>query len=209
MATRFPDRSVGRSGFVASVRDALVPAGAFLAQFAKNPLKVGSPFASSRRMVDRLLEPVEWSKIGVLVEYGPGTGRFTEGALARMRRGSTLVAIDACPGFTAHLEAAIDDPRLRAVSGSAADAPRIVARAGLGEADCIISGLPFSTLPDGEAETIVAASARLLRPGGLFLAYQVRDHIRPLLEARFNRLGEAYEWRNLPPCHLYWYRKVG
>jgi phospholipid N-methyltransferase len=180
---------------------------AYLAEFLKDPLAVGSPIPSFARTVDRLLAPVDWRRIRLLVEYGPGTGRFTAGALKRMRADATLIAIDSSPGFADYLRRAIPDRRLRPVAGSALDVDAIVAGQGFAQAECILSGIPFSTLPDGEGEKIVRKSHRLLRPGGLFLAYQVRDHIRPLLERHFAKIDEAYEWLNLPPYHLYWFRK--
>jgi len=142
----------------------------------------------------------------LLVEYGPGTGRFTAGALARMRPDATLIAIDSSAGFTGHLRAAIPDRRLRAVTGSAQDVESLVAEQGFARADCILSGLPFSTLPDGDGEAIVAASRRLLRPGGQFVAYQVRGGIRRLLDRHFRTVEHTREWLNLPPYHLYWCR---
>jgi phospholipid N-methyltransferase len=203
MATRFPTRTAGAQG-IASEWAAL---GAYFREFVRNPKAVGSPIPSFRHTADRLLAPVDWRQVRLLVEYGPGTGRFTAEALKRMRPHATLLAIDSSPGFTDHLREAIPDSRLRAVTGSAQDVEALVAGQGLGPADCILSGLPFSTLPDGVGEAIVRASHRLLRPGGLFVAYQVRDHIRSLLERDFTKVGEAYEWRNLPPYHLYWFRK--
>jgi len=45
---------------------------------------VGSAFPASARMVRRMLAPLNWSNIEVLVEYGPGSGRFTFEMLRRM-----------------------------------------------------------------------------------------------------------------------------
>lgn len=204
MATRFPTRVPNRS---AALRDELVAFGSYLAEFARNPLAVGSPIPSFRHTVDRVLTPIDWSRVRVLVEYGPGTGRFTAESLRRMRSDASLVAIDSSPGFTDYLRKAVPDARLRAVTGSALDAKALIGRQGFARADCILSGLPFSTLASGEGEAIVEASYELLKPGGLFVAYQVRDHVRPLLERHFVPISEAYEWRNLPPYHIYWFRK--
>jgi phospholipid N-methyltransferase len=208
MATRFVSRPDRRES-ARPIKSTLAPVGTFLSSFLKQPLMVGSPVASSRHMVDRLLDPVDWQRVGLLVEYGPGTGSFTAAALSRMRSDATLLAIDTSQDFTEHLRETIPDPRLRAVTASAADAAGILAEQRLGQADCILSGLPFSTLPEDAARAIVAASDAILKPGGLFMAYQMRDRVRSLLDGRFDKIDEGYEWRNLPPCHLYWFRKRG
>ncbi len=206
MATHFPPERDDRATTV-PIWTRLAPFRTFLSEFLRKPLRVGSPIASSQYMVERLLMPVDWSRIGLLVEYGPGTGRFTAGALARMRPDAMLIAIDTSPDFTGYLKEAIPDPRLCAVTASAADAAAVIADQGFGQADCILSGLPFSTLPRAAGEAIVAQSCALLTTNGLFLTYQARGRARTLLERRLAKVGEAYEWRNLPPCHLYWFRK--
>jgi phospholipid N-methyltransferase len=180
---------------------------AYLTEFVKDPLGVGSPIPSFAHTVGRLLDPIDWQRLKVIVEYGPGTGRFTKGALKRMRPDATLIAIDTSPGFTTYLRRALPDARLRAVAASARDVQSVLLDQGFGQCDCILSGLPFSTLSLRDAQAIIEASHRLLRPGGLFVAYQVRDHVRGLLARDFTMVGEAYEWLNLPPYRLYWFMK--
>lgn len=90
------------------------------------------------------------------------------------------------------------------VTGSAADVQQVTTGHGPSQADCIISGLPFSTLEPETATQIIDRSVQLLAPDGLFMAYQMRTAVRPMLEHRFASVHTAYEWRNIPPCHLYW-----
>lgn len=176
-----------------------------LAEFARHPIRVGSAFPASNRMVRRMLQPIDWSATDVLVEYGPGTGRFTARALAKMKRGSMLLAIESGQDFVEHLRASLGhDDRLHVVRGSAVDVIKILADRRVEHADCILSGLPFSTLPPDEAQHIIAASAEALRPSGIFAAYQMRKAIEPLLRSNFFEVKKGYEWWNIPPCHLYW-----
>jgi len=44
----------------------------------------------------------------------------------------------------------------------------------------------------------------VLRPGGAFLVYQFRARARDFLAAHFNRIDNAFEWVNVPPCFLFW-----
>lgn len=185
-------------------RKALAPFGIFLGEFLKEPMMVGSALPSSYQMVNRLLAPVDWGRIRLFVEYGAGTGRFTRAVLDRLQPEAKLIALDTSPDFTRHLRTSIADPRLSAVTASAADVQMVAADEGFAQADCILSGVPFSTLPRHTGEQIMDASRNMLGPDGLFIAYQVRDAVEPLLEARFSDVRKAYEWRNMPPCHLYW-----
>ena len=184
--------------------DASSSLGVTLREFLKHPLQVGSAFPTSRRLVRRLMEPVPWGAIGLCIEYGPGSGIFTRAILNRLPRNAVLLAVDSSEEFTHHLKQEIDDPRLHAVTGTAQEIEQILSRLDLGRPDLILSGLPFSTLAREEAAAVMATSARLLRPGGHFLAYQMRGVIRPYLGRHFARVREGYEWWNMPPCHLYW-----
>ena len=179
----------------------------FFREFLKHPVMIGSIWPSSSALIERMLAPVDWQQTSVFVEYGPGVGVFTRAVLERLRPDATLVAIDTNPDFIDFLRAEIADPRLVAVVGSAADVGEILARHGTGCADHVLSGLPFSTLPAGVGARIVAETAACLRPGGMFLVYQLSAAVKALLVDRFGDIAEAVEWRNLPPMRLYWARR--
>jgi phospholipid N-methyltransferase len=176
----------------------------FLRGFLKNPVMVGSMIPSSRILIDRMLEPVDWRTTRLFVEYGPGVGTFTRPILERLRDDAILIAIDTNPDFVDYLKADIDDPRLIAVHGSAADVERIVAAHGHEHADYVVSGLPFSTLPPGVGDDIGEATARVIRPGGAFLVYQFSPKVRDFIDPHFERIERGFEWINVPPATLFW-----
>jgi len=176
----------------------------FLRGFLKNPVMVGSIIPSSRVLIEKMLRPVDWENTRLFVEYGPGVGTFTRPILDRLRPDATLLTIDTNPDFTSYLKKSIDDPRLVAVTGSAADVEKILAERSLGEADYVVSGLPFSTLPPGVGEAIAEATAQMIRPGGAFLVYQFSPKVRDFIEPHFDRIERGFEWVNVPPATLFW-----
>lgn len=173
-------------------------------EFLRSPGLVGSAFPASRYLVDKLLAPIDWSKAKVVVEYGPGSGPLTRAMLRRMPRDSRLITLDVSSHFTKHLQRTIDDPRLLAVTASAASVVDVLDRHGLGSADLIVTGVPFSTMSPQLGDQIMDASAMVLTPGGKLLAYQMRTAVAGLIERRFGAVRKSYSWRNIPPCHLYW-----
>ncbi|WP_240334356.1 class I SAM-dependent methyltransferase [Sphingobium estronivorans] len=183
--------------------------GLAIREFFRNPLAVGSAFPASRHLVESMLAPVDWKDMGCVVEYGPGTGIFTRALLARLPDDARLLAIDTSAAFISHLRERTRDRRLIAVRGSADNVLGIMADHGLDRADCILSGLPFSTMPPGRAARLMDRSCRALAPDGWLLAYQMRRAVGPLLARRFARLATGFEWRNIPPCHLYWAFRPG
>ena len=47
---------------------------------------VGSVIPSSRVLIEKMLEPVDWANTRVFVEYGPGVGTFTRPLLDKLGR---------------------------------------------------------------------------------------------------------------------------
>lgn len=180
------------------------PFGVFLQGAIENPGMVGAVFPSSQATINGMLTRVDWATCKLVVEYGPGVGTFTKPILARLPADAKLIAIDTNAHFIDHLKETIRDPRFKPVLGSAADVEAIVERAGFGEADIVISGLPFSGLPEPVAKSIVEASYRVLKPGGGFLTYQYRLIARRLTEAVFDRMDTKVTWANMPPNNLTW-----
>ena len=176
----------------------------FLRGFFKNPVMVGSIIPSSRALIEKMLGPVDWANTRLFVEYGPGVGTFTRPILEKLGPDATLVTIDTNAEFTGFLKESIDDPRLVAVTGSAADVEKILADRSLGQADYILSGLPFSTLPPGVGDAIGEATARAIRPGGAFLVYQFSPKVLDFIKPWFDRIDRGFEWRNVPPATLFW-----
>lgn len=177
--------------------------GMFFRQFVKHPGMVGSVIPTSSIVVNRMLDRVDWHRCRLFVEYGPGVGTFTHAVLDRLHPDATLLAIDLNLDFVAYLEAQSADPRLKVVHGSAADVRRFIKEAGHDQADYILSGLPFSTLPAGVGEAICAETRAALAPGGTFMVYQYSRYVLRLLDPLFDDVEHERAWRNIPPCRIF------
>lgn len=180
------------------------PWGVFIQGFIEHPVMVGSIIPSSRFTIRRMLAPVDWEHCRLFVEYGPGVGTFCRPVLDKLRRDGTLIVIDTNPLFIDYLKRTIGDSRFIAVHGSAEDVEAIIEAHGFAQADYILSGLPFSTLPDGVGPRIAAATHRAIRPGGAFLTYQFSKVARDLTAQHFSRVDDGFEWLNILPCRLVW-----
>jgi phospholipid N-methyltransferase len=176
----------------------------FLRGFIKHPVMVGSVIPSSKILIEKMLEPVDWQNTKLFIEYGPGVGTFTQHILDKLAPDATLLTIDTNPDFTSYLNGKFTDSRLEAVSGSAANVRKIMAERGFAQADYILSGLPFSTLPPGIGPRIAAETAEALRPGGAFLVYQFSPKVRQYIAPHFDRIDKGFEWINIPPATLFW-----
>src|SRR5499427_10842628 len=91
----------------------------FARNFFRHPRMLGSIVPSSRFLIKQLLEPINFGRARVIVEYGPGSGVITAELLRRMRSDAVLIAIEMNPDFVSYLSSAFSDKRLQVVEGSA------------------------------------------------------------------------------------------
>ena len=175
----------------------------FASTFLKHPIRLGSLIPSSPLLVKRLMQQIDWKNTRVLVEYGPGVGTVTTALLRHLHPEGVLVAIDYHPDFAAYLRRSIRDPRLRVVHNSAAEAEEVLSSLGLDCADCVISGIPHSTITPQLRTQIVEATRRVLRPGGNFVVYQFTRAVLPHLRETFGEVRQERELINILPAHIY------
>jgi phosphatidylethanolamine/phosphatidyl-N-methylethanolamine N-methyltransferase len=181
---------------------------AFLQGFLERPKEVGSIIPSSRFLERRIVRAAGVSDANVLVELGPGTGGTTRALLRAMKPGAHLLSIEINPRFVALLQE-IDDPRLIVHHGSAADIDTTLGRYELPTPDVILSGIPFSTIARAAGRDILRSVHDALQPGGLFVAYQVRDRVESLGREVFGRARVQTEIFNVPPMRVYRWEKGG
>jgi phospholipid N-methyltransferase len=153
--------------------------------------------------VERLLGDVKWSEKKVVVEYGPGVGTFTRELLARMPADGILIAIEMNRDFAAYLRATIRDPRFHVVQGSAADVRDILLSRGIKSADCVVSGIPCSTLPQQVRARVLSETREVLADGGDFLVYQFTRTVLPDLKEVFGVVRTEFEPLNILPAQLF------
>ena len=175
----------------------------FARNFFRHPRMLGSIVPSSRFLIKQLLEPIDWKRARVIVEYGPGVGGITAEVLRRMRADAALIAIEMNPDFVSYLRGSISDQRLHVVEGSAVSVDEILRRFGYRSADYIISGIPFSTIPAPLRERILHKTRDVLEPGGAFLVYQFSTRVLQDLKRIFGYVGRRFEPLNVLPAHLF------
>jgi phospholipid N-methyltransferase len=175
----------------------------FARNFFQHPRMLGSIVPSSRFLIKQLLEPIDWKRARVIVEYGPGVGNITGKILERMRPDAVLIAIETNQSFVRFLRSSFSDGRLKVVQGSAESVDTILRQHGAAKADYIISGIPFSMFPAALRERILRKTCGALEPGGKFLVYQFSTRVLDDLRRIFGCVRRAFEPLNVLPAHLF------
>jgi phospholipid N-methyltransferase len=198
-----PRADPSRSGRVASPLQPLRERIEFLRGFIAHPDQVGSVIPSSHVLEQRLVRNARLAGARCVVELGPGTGGTTRAFLRAMPSSAHLLAIELNEDFAGRLRTAIRDPRLKVAQGSAEFIERLLAEHGLPAPEAVISGIPFSTMPRDVADRIAAAVARVLVPGGRFVAYQFRAHVADYATPYLGTPRREWELVNIPPVRLF------
>jgi len=175
----------------------------FARTFFRNPIMLGSVIPSSRFLIKGVLEPIDWERARVIVEYGPGVGTITRDILNRMRPDAKLVVIEMNDEFVRFLRETFHDERLIVEAGSAADVRAILKKHGFETVDYAISGIPLSSVPPKMREHIVRETRESLAPGGAFIVYQFTSSVLPQLRRVFEDVKHNREWLNVLPAHLF------
>lgn len=179
---------------------------AFLQGFLRYPEQVASIVPSSRFLERRIIDCAELAEADLVVELGPGTGGTTRAMLAALGPDARLLTIELTPEFV-DLLTRHPDPRLIVELGSAVGIREILAAHALGRPRVVVSGIPFSTMPPLLGRRIIGEVWEALAPGGLFVAYQVRDRVAGLSRKLLGRPEVELELFNVPPMRVFRWRK--
>jgi len=178
----------------------------FLNEFIRRPGLVGSVIPSSRFLERKIVSTAEVTRASSVVELGPGTGGTTRAVLRALPTSSRILAIELSAQFTAVLRRH-PDPRLAVEHGSAADIRAALDRHQMEPPDVVLSGIPFSTMPNRLGRRIIEEVWSSLAPGGRFVAYQFRDRVSVLGRQIIGRPKVDIELLNVPPMRLYCWKK--
>jgi phospholipid N-methyltransferase len=179
---------------------------AFLKGFLRQPKGVGSVIPSSRFLERKMVRMAGVAQAESVIELGPGTGGTTRAILAAMPETATLLAIELDPAFADHVRN-IDDRRLIVHQGSAEHLAELIAAHRLRAPNAILSGIPFSTMPEDVGTRIIEAIRDVLAPGGCFVAYQFRGAVAERARPILGEPDVSPEFLNIPPMRVYRWRK--
>jgi phospholipid N-methyltransferase len=191
-------REENTRGFVEDLRRRAI----FGFSMLKNPRTVGAVWPTSRRAVEDLLDMGDLGGADVAIEFGAGTGVYTEGILRRLPPEARLLSYEVDGALAEAVTRRLPDRRLEVVNASAERVGRHLEALGRG-ADVVVSSLPFSTLPEPVRHDLLDAAREALAPGGVFLVLQYSKTVLPELERRFPKIRHRFSPLNVPPAFLF------
>ncbi|MBR0091923.1 MAG: SAM-dependent methyltransferase [Lachnospiraceae bacterium] len=176
----------------------------FLKEYIRNPRSVGAVAPSSKVLARKMVKAVDFENARCIVEYGPGTGSFTRQILSRKKEETMLCLIEQNETFYYKLRTLYGARRdIVVIHGSAEDADTLIRARGVSHADYVISGLPFTSLPQEVTYRIFKATRRIIGRNGLFITFQYSNVRRAFFEHYFVFEKVYLALRNIPPARVY------
>lgn len=176
----------------------------FFSEYIKNVRTVGAILPSTRYLAKKMIAHVSFSTANVIVEYGPGTGVFTEAILQRKHDSTVLIVIEQNKAFFdilcqryAHYENVFIE------HDSAENIKKILKKHGQKQADYIISGLPFAALPAAVSDAILHSTVHVLTKQGSFVTFQYTMLKKNFMHGFFKHINVTREYRNIPPAYIF------
>ena len=170
---------------------------------------VASVIPTSKRCVKKVCKKIDFTKDLIIVEYGPGSGVFSEFILESMTPGSRLIMIESNEDFVTLLKNKFMDPRATVHNILAGDVDTVLEPKDVGNVDYVLSGIPFSFLKPERKKKVLEATKTILKDGGKFLAYQTSNHLKKPVMDVFGNVNTEMEMLNIPPYVIYEVKKNG
>src|SRR5205823_11746943 len=180
----------------------------FFKRFLKRPFQIASIMPSSKALVERVADKIDFARARVIAEYGPGEGVHSREIARRMASNSQLLLFELDPAFSRDLERQFaDDPRVHVLNQDAATLPQEMQRRGIAQCDYILSGIPFSILHIDKKRRLLQKTYDALAPGGSFIIYQVTNELKQHATI-FDQAESEYFLQNIPPMFITVFQKA-
>ena len=163
---------------------------------------------SSRALVERVSDKIDFEKARVIAEYGPGEGVHTREIVRRMRPDAQLLIFELDSAFSRDLKRQFaNDLRVHVYNRDAAALPDELQTLGIASCDYILSGIPFSILKIDKKRALLQKTHDALSEDGAFIIYQVTNELKQHATL-FRQADSEYCLQNIPPMFVTVFRKT-
>lgn len=175
----------------------------FLLQYITKPRTVGAIMPSSKHLAEKMIGDIDFGSAKYIVEYGPGTGVFTDKLINGRNKDTVILLIEFnFEFFTSLMERYKDESNLYVIHGSAENVDTYLKDCNMPYVDYVISGLPFASLPKNVSAAILTKTKCILNKGGKFITFQYTLFMKQYINKYFEVINVNKEYRNIPPAYI-------
>lgn len=175
----------------------------FLIEYAKSPRTVGAVAPSSEKLAYKMVEDINFLNASCIVEYGSGTGVFTEKILNKKKDSTIFIAIEYNRDFCEILNDKFKgEKNFILINGSAENLKEYLNKYNIDKVDYIVSGLPFASMPDAMSNRILKVTKEILKDKGEFITFQYTLFKMKLFKSYLSNIKRKKVLLNLPPAYV-------
>jgi len=175
----------------------------FIIEYIKSPRTVGAIAPSSARLAEEMVGEIDFKSANCIVEYGPGTGVFTEKLIARKKEDTLLIIIENNQEFCNNLRNIYKNKKnVMIINDGAENIKGYLTGLNIKQVDYIVSGLPFTSLPKNISNTILHNTREILNNNGEFITFQYSLVKKILFKSYFESIRVNKVRFNIPPAYV-------
>lgn len=175
----------------------------FLIEYFKSPRTIGAVAPSSEKLAEKMVGDIDFKNSEVIIEYGPGTGAFTDKLVKRKKKETLLMLFEYNKEFYKQLEEKYKgEDDIIIINDSAENVDKHLAKYNLSRVDYVVSGLPFASLPKDVSNKILRQTRNILKRNGLFITFQYTLLKKEFITGYFKKINIERVIFNLPPAYV-------
>lgn len=175
----------------------------FLKEYIKNPLKVGAIMPSTKYLAKEMIKNIDFNCARCIVEYGPGTGVFTEEILKKSSKSTLILLFETNKEFYNNLKLRYKSVNnIIVINDGAENVSKYLAKLNIKKVDYVISGLPFTSLPENTSKRILYNTKKILSDRGEFITFQYSLFKKKLFKKNFSYITHTKIYKNIPPAYV-------
>lgn len=175
----------------------------FLIEYFKSPRTVGAIAPSSERLAEKMVKDIDFENSECIVEYGPGTGVFTDKLVKGKREDTILILLEYNEEFCKQLEEMYNGyDNIIIINDSAENVDKYLVKYNIKKVDYVVSGLPFASLPKEVSNKILNKTKSILKKDGLFITFQYTLMKKEFIAGYFKEMNIDRVVINVPPAYV-------
>lgn len=175
----------------------------FLIEYFKSPRTIGAVAPSSERLAEKMVRDIDFQDAEVIVEYGPGTGVFTEKLVEKKKKDTLLILLEYNKDFCKQLEDKYSGHNnVIIINDSAENVDKYLVQHKINKVDYVVSGLPFASLPKEVSNKILKKTRTILKKNGLFITFQYTLLKKDFITEYFKETDIERVILNIPPAYV-------
>ncbi|EHI97656.1 hypothetical protein CDLVIII_0949 [Clostridium sp. DL-VIII] len=176
----------------------------FIKQYITKPRTVGAILPSSKYLANKMIEDIEFKSARYIVEYGSGTGVFTEKIVKGRKKNTKILLFESNKKFCDLLKDKYkNESDIYVINDSAEYIGKYMKKYNIPWIDYIVSGLPFASLPNDLSSNILKETQKHLKEEGKFITFQYTLLKKDFIKKYFNKVSVKREVRNVPPAYVF------